>query len=76
MRVGPCQHQRPPPGSYSAALRRTFEPRAAGEAHAAVRRLKLELMRHNAEVARQFMDGVVERALAAAAPPAGDAGSQ
>jgi hypothetical protein len=69
-----AEEELPAPGSYSAALLRTFEPGAAAAAHAAVRRLKKDLMRHNAEVARQFMRGVVERAAAAEAPPADNPG--
>lgn len=54
------------PGSYAAALLRTFEPGAAMAEHRAALKLKAELMRHNAAAARQFLLGAAARASNAA----------
>lgn len=46
-----------PEGSLVAALLRLFEPGAAEKAHAAARKLKSEVMKHNSEVAAEFLAG-------------------
>lgn len=66
----------PPEGSLAAALLRLFEPGAADKAHAAARKLKSEVMKHNSRVAAEFLAGTarliaqVEAEAAAAAKEA------
>lgn len=47
----------PPPGSYAAALLAAFEDDTNQAAHAAAWRVKHEVMRHNVQLARQFLAG-------------------
>ncbi|KAL4853515.1 hypothetical protein ACK3TF_005536 [Chlorella vulgaris] len=47
--------EQPEQGSYAAALLHAFDTGAAAAAHSAARSLKAELMRHNTEVAGQFL---------------------
>jgi hypothetical protein len=65
--------EEPAAGSYAAALLRAFEPGAAERAHAAARRLKLEVMGHNRDFAAQFLEEAAGMAAALDAAEAAEA---